>query len=313
MVLHRSGRGKRAPQAGQSATEFVVVLPVLIMLVFGTIQLGLLYQARATLNYATMLAARAGALHNGNMGEMRNALARGLLPLFAKLATPQGYEDARQKAVEETAAAGSMTTIEILNPTSAAFSDFGRPREDGGAGNELPNDTLSYRTTGEGSASKISIQDANILHLRVTYCFRLIVPVIDRMLHFMLNTTTPDAAVPGMRNPFGIGTAASAAPCSSAQSNGLRIQVRSEAMVRMQSPFYQANLSSPGASPGGGSPPGGGGPGGGTAPGGTPPGSDPLPDPPDDPDDPGSPTDPGGTCTGPDCPVCPELPLDQQG
>jgi hypothetical protein len=278
------------------------VLPVLVMLVFGTIQLGLLYRGRATLNYATMLAARAGALHNGDMGEMRGALARGLLPMFATSASPAGYEEGRLTAEAETA--GSLATIEVLNPTPAAFSDFGRPREDGGSGSELPNDTLSYRTSGEGAASKISIQDANILHVRVTYCFRLIVPVIDRMLNFMLNTAAPDAAVPGLRNPFGIGAAASSAPCGATLSGGPRIQIRSEAMVRMQSPFYQANLSSPGSS-GPGTPPGGGGPGGGgTPPGSIPPGGAPVPGPTEDPDNPGSPTDPGGTCTGDSCPVC---------
>lgn len=288
--------------SGQSAIEFLIVLPALVMLVFGTIQAGLLYRARATLNHATLLAARAGALHNGNQGEMRSALARGLLPLFAHAATPQGYEAARVRAVAETAP-GAMVTIEVLNPTAAAFADFGRARDDAGSGSELPNDTLAYRATTPGAASKISIQDANLLHVRVTYCLRLIVPVIDRLLDGMLNSADPDGAAPGLRNPFGIGAVAVSAPCTGAAAADRRIRIRSEAIVRMQSPFYRANLAGPGSSPGGGEPPGGAPPGSGPPGAPAPPGG-PAGDEPDEPDEPGGPADPGGPCTGPDCPVC---------
>ena len=230
-----------ARQRGQSATEFLVVFPAVIFLVFGIIQLALLYQGRSTLNYATMLAARAGALHNGDMGEMRNALARGLAPMFASKATTTGYAEALAKAHIETAALSNMTKIEILNPTKEALDDFGRPRLDGQAGTELPNDTLNYRTATPGGKSKISVQDANLLHVRVTYCYRLIVPIIDRMLHSAMNGGSIDAT--GMSNPFGIGSAPILASCFNPALKGPRIQIRSEAIVRMQTPFYRANIA----------------------------------------------------------------------
>ncbi|HEU4775905.1 MAG TPA: TadE/TadG family type IV pilus assembly protein [Telluria sp.] len=229
-------------QRGQSATEFLVVFPAVVFLVFGVIQMALLYQGRATLNYATMLAARAGALHNGNMGEMRNALARGLAPMFAHKATTTGYAEALAKATVETAALSNMTKIEILNPTKEALDDFGRPRLDGQPGTELPNDTLNYRTTTPGSKSKLSVQDANLLHVRVTYCYRLIVPIIDRMLHSAVNGGAVEAT--GMSNPFGIGNPPFLAPCTNPLMDGPRIQIRSEAIVRMQTPFYKANVGS---------------------------------------------------------------------
>lgn len=269
---------------GQAATELLVVLPVLVLLLFGTIQLGLMYQGRATLNHATMLAARAGALHNGDQGAMRNALARGLTPLFASEASATGYAEALGKAMLETAAASNMTRIEILNPTSAALADFGRARLDGEEGRELPNDTLHYRTTAPGGSSNLSIQDANLLHVRVTYCYRLIVPVIDRMLHAAVNAVTTPTTGSGMRNPFGIGAAPGlGAPCSNPAMRGPRIEIRSEAILRMQSAFFEVNLD-------------GGGP-------GTP------VEPPDtgvpvDPEEPGNPTDP----TDPTDPEEPEEP-----
>lgn len=231
-------------QRGQSATEFLVVFPAVVLLVFGIIQLALLYQGRSTLNYATMLAARAGALHNGNMGEMRNALARGLAPLFAPSADNAGYVEALTEAIKQTHAASNLTKIEILNPTKEALEDFGRPRLDGKAGTELPNDTLNYRTTTAGTKSKISVQDANLLHVRVTYCYRLIVPIIDRMLHSAVNGGAIEAT--GMSNPFGIGNKPLLAPCTNPLFKGPRIQIRSEAIVRMQTPFYKANVGGAG-------------------------------------------------------------------
>nr|WP_315400778.1 TadE/TadG family type IV pilus assembly protein [uncultured Duganella sp.] len=230
----------RRRQRGQSATEFVVIFPALVLLVFGILQMGFVYQGRSTLNYATMLAARAGALHNGDVGEMRNALARGLAPLFAGEATTAGYSAALAKAAAETAGPAALTSIEILNPRATAFTDFGRTRLDGTKGKELPNDTLAYRNSGAGAASKQSVQDANLLHVRVTYCFRLIVPVIDRVVQAAFNGNDPGPG--GMGDPFGLGGASAPTLCNAATA-GRRIYIQSEAIVRMQSPFFESNLA----------------------------------------------------------------------
>jgi len=278
---------------GQAAVEFAVAFLAVVLLVFGIIQLAFIYQGRSTLNYATTLAARAGALHNGDPGAMRNALARGLAPLFAAKASPEGYSQALEKALNEATLA---TNIEILNPTKAAMSDFGRPRLDGQQGQELPNDTLSYRSPTPGSSSGLSIQDANLLHLRVTYCFRLIVPIIDRMLHSALHDDGSSASSAGnmMTDPFGTGGVVQPTSCSNPSLRGIRIQMRSEAIVRMQSSFYAANLQAanggggtgggspgtPGTPPDRDSPPGTGNPGGPGNPG------DEDPDPPIDEGDP---------------------------
>lgn len=226
-------------------TEFLIVFPLLIMLLFGIIQFGLIYQARATLNYATLLAARAGAVNNGNAGKMRAALAAGLAPLFASDPSMGGYAGALGKANLETVAGAGMVKLDVLNPTSAALNDFGRDRLDGGSGRELPSDTLSYRSTAPGSASGISVQDANILHVRVSYCFRLIVPVMDRVIHAGVNALSPASPVlsaNGMQDPFGTDGTTVAVECANPLFRGPRIVIRSEAMVRMQSPFFEANL-----------------------------------------------------------------------
>ena len=183
-----------------------------------------------------------------------------------------------------------MASIEILNPTADSFKDFGRNRLDGGSGTELPDDTLAYRKSDAGTASKQSVQDANLLHVRVTYCFRLIVPVIDRMLQAAFNTPAPSESF-GMSNPFGIGDPPAGAVCANGKLDklsGRRIYIQSEALVRMQTPFFEQNLA------------------GSTTPGqpGAPAPSDPgVPFDPSDPDspvDPGTPIDPP-TPGGPEC------------
>ncbi|WP_056338331.1 TadE/TadG family type IV pilus assembly protein [Massilia sp. Leaf139] len=227
-------------EAGQASTEFLVALPLLILLLFGIVQFSLIYQARSTLNHATMLAARAAALHHGDRVKMRDALASGLAPLFAKQPSILAYNQAVVDAKTDLQGPGRATLL-VLNPTRAAFTDFAQARLDGKGGRELPNDTLNYRNTSRGTASRISVQDANLLHLRVTWCYRLIVPVVDRVIYATVNALGPgDAALSanGMADPFGTGGATPAnRPCVKP-----RIEIRSEAFVRMQTPFYESNL-----------------------------------------------------------------------
>ena len=232
-------------QSGAAATEFIIIFPALIFLLFGIIQWGLIYQARATLNYATLLAARAGAVQNGSKAEMRKGLAAGLTPLFATEASISGVTAARAKAFAEISIL-NLAQIEVLNPTSKSMSDFGRPKLDGTAGTELPNDTLTYRNPSPGANSGISVQDANILHVRITYCYRMIVPVVGRMIEAVSHTLTPfdkSLQANGMSDPFGIGSPLIIdALCTRPFANGPRIRIESEAVVRMQSPFDKKNL-----------------------------------------------------------------------
>ncbi|MBV8464661.1 MAG: pilus assembly protein [Burkholderiales bacterium] len=230
----------RARQRGQSAMEILIILPVLLVLVYGIIQFALIFQARAVLNHATMMAARAGALHNGDKAAMRTALASGLTPLFAHDASATGYASALAAAQLEVLPAANLANITVVNPTKAAMNDFGRPRLDGKSGNELPNDTLNYRDSSPGSNSKLSIQDANLIHVHVTYCYRLIVPLVNRVIWTVINS--PLLSSNSMQNPFGIDGAITAIdPCLSYMP-GLRMTITSEAVVRMQSSFYESNL-----------------------------------------------------------------------
>src|SRR5262245_24617695 len=75
--------GANRRHRGQALVEFLILFPTLLMLVLGAFQFALIYQAKQTLNYATFMAARQGALKNGKMNSIKDGLAGGMTPLFA--------------------------------------------------------------------------------------------------------------------------------------------------------------------------------------------------------------------------------------
>lgn len=62
--------------------EFIIVAPVMLLLVMGIIQFGLIYKAKITLNYATFQSARAGSLNNASLSEIQLAFASNMAPLY---------------------------------------------------------------------------------------------------------------------------------------------------------------------------------------------------------------------------------------
>ncbi len=174
-------------QLGQAMTEFLVIAPLLLFFCFGTIQFVLLYQAKSTLDVAVLEAAREGAVNHGSMTAMQAGLARGLAPLYARRATVEGVQAAQSKAAVDLVTASQ---INIVSPTPAMISDFARPRyypEEGAYEVEIPNDTLMYRSSALGSASGVDIQDANLLKIRVHYCYNMYVPLVNKVIYYVTN------------------------------------------------------------------------------------------------------------------------------
>ena len=233
---------------GQGMTEFLIVAPLLLFFGFVTVQLVLLYQAKATLDVAALEAAREGAVNHGSMAAMREGLARGLAPLYARSADTVGA----QSALLAARGAASETSIEIVNPSAAMMRDFARPRfypDEGVSHDEIPNDTLMYRDTSAGGESNVNVQDANLLKLRVHYCFDMVAPVAAKVLYFAANTIG-NVATNGVfpREPADADVDAYGSPrrpdrlCKTTLADGWRSQhwpvaLESEAIVRMQSPF----------------------------------------------------------------------------
>lgn len=182
-------RRKTCSARGAAIVEAVIAVPILLAVILGAIQFGLVYEAKATLNHAGLQAARAGAVANAEPAAMRGAFARGLAPLHSPESSLQGVAST---AARIEAALVTDARIRILNPTREAFDDFG---EDVAGRREIPNDRLHARSTAVGAASGLNLQDANLLKLEITYGYELKVPLVNWFIaRVLLATRAPGDA-----------------------------------------------------------------------------------------------------------------------
>ena len=183
--------------AGQAMTEFIIVIPVLILLIFGTIQIAFIYSAKTTLNYATFQAARLGAVNHASYSSMRRGLIRGLAPLYTESADLDGVKSDIKAGYDSDGAkrdarseVDGYTRIIRLSPKASMFEEAGEENDDGVL--EIPNDNLMYRS-GDADYDGVSIQDGNLLKIRVQYCYKLMVPIVNKIIGSLseLNNTRP--------------------------------------------------------------------------------------------------------------------------
>ncbi len=206
----------RRDVAGQSMVEFIIAAPVLLFLILSIVQFVLLYRIKATLDYAALEAARAGAVHGADKGEMKNGLARGMTPLFAHKTSMTELETAYLKSKAEMALFGK---VEVINPTRSAWNEHKEKQYNGKYA--LPNDSLAFRSDSVGR-SGVSVQDANILKIRVTYQAPLVVPFVSWVLKGKSEYLKSGTFEGSPLNPITD-----------------RLPIESYAIVRMQSPIYE--------------------------------------------------------------------------
>ncbi len=262
----RPVRKKR--QFGAAMAEFLVATPALLLLGLGGFQGVMAYNAKTVLDYATFEAARTGAVTHAQTAPMRETLGLRLAPVFGGDGSAKDAIAAITRASLDTQDK-RYTKIKILNPTQQAFDDFGGPSPIPGV-QEIQNSHLKYLPTTPGATSQVSIQDANLLKIKVTYGYRLTVPLISNVVTALLEKTDPKHAVYYAAN---------------------RIPIQAVATVRMQSearPDGNAPVDGSGGTPPGNPPDDP--PSDGSPPGDTDPGDgDPSTDPVDDPDTPSDP------------------------
>ncbi len=175
----------RKSQAGVSMMETVIIFPILLMIGLGIVHLGLVYQAKANLEYAALMAARVGSVTSINETAMLSELARRMTPSQIGPNVPT---------------VGDFS-IQVLNPTVPMFQDCGiRPANTSGcvvpAICEIPNFGLQYRPVTD-DCDGTSIQDANLLRIRVTYRFNSYVPFMNVPL-FASEYDNVGGAAPGV-------------------------------------------------------------------------------------------------------------------
>ena len=242
--------------SGQAMIEFLIITPVLLLLVFGALQFALMYQAKTALNYATFEAARAGALSNARTSIIENTFARGMAPVYTHDDTVDEVEQARERVRRDIM--NGLVIFEMINPDINAFNDFGFDLYDDG-NIYIPNDNLMYRPVNTGSTSGLTVQDANLLKLHITYCYPLYVPFVNQFIIRLMKN------VPNADEPWNAGiplSGTSNETCLKSRSPDddrwmdalkpdvqARFPLHAQAIVRMQSPAIQPPSAGMGSGP----------------------------------------------------------------
>lgn len=166
-------------QSGATMVEFIIATPAVLFLGLGSVQAGLIYHGKTTLNYATFEAARAGAVDHAQLDGMKKELGFRLAPLV-------GGDGTAAKAAEAIAMSTAsvnlplQTKLEILNPTIEAFDDWGEVSLESGV-RAIPNSHLRNRHSERGqigAQSGLNLHDANLLKIKVTHGFKMKIPFI---------------------------------------------------------------------------------------------------------------------------------------
>ncbi len=228
---------------GQAMVEFIIIFMVMIMLVFGIFQFTLIYKAKITLNYATFEAVRAGAVNNARIAAVNQAFARGMAPLYTHRDTVEAVHTARKQVTDEIAD-GEQVCIERINPIKQDFTEHQIantyfPDPNLTEGFAIPVDNLFYRsdktTSGPGGGSgRVSIQDATLLKIKITYCYPLYVPFLNRVIPEWFTGTsnvtqfTGDATAVAHDAGFGA--------FKQACINNRQLPITASAVMRMQTP-----------------------------------------------------------------------------
>ncbi|MDY6929663.1 MAG: TadE/TadG family type IV pilus assembly protein [Pseudomonadota bacterium] len=200
--------GKLSRQGGSFVIESVWLWPLLLMLTLGVVQMGFLYNAKATMNNATFQAAREGSIKHADKAAMEKRLAEAMAPLYTKKAGigQLAYQRKRLAAAMRMPGA-AIGEVEIISPTRKVYGEFekiqyylddrGRERRIA----QMPNDNLNVRSSAQktvkiGSENiEINLQDANLLKIRGHWCYKMIVPFLNYIIY---KTYT---SLPGAKNP----------------------------------------------------------------------------------------------------------------
>jgi hypothetical protein len=151
--------------------EFVVVGPLITILGLGILQYSLMFFAKNQIDHANFMAARAGSVAQANVATIRDAYVRALIPLYG------GGRNTQELTESYAKAAADMTPqslrIEVLNPTKQSFDDFATDQAMNASygGRAIPNGNLALRPNVDavGATSGQTLQDANLLKLRITH------------------------------------------------------------------------------------------------------------------------------------------------
>ncbi|MGV7207017.1 DUF192 domain-containing protein [Oxalobacteraceae bacterium A2-2] len=183
-------------ERGSAMIEFTVVAPLITLIGLGLVQYGMLFFARSQINHASFLAAREGVTANAKLNNIYAAYLRGLIPLYGGGKTTEELAAALTRAAGDIGENGSGNAqIELLNPTRQSFDDWNEPALQAllktGNRRVIPNSGLAYKELKVGAASGQTIQDANLLKLRITHGYLPKIPLVKNLYTTYLTWLDP--------------------------------------------------------------------------------------------------------------------------
>ncbi len=135
--------------SGQAMVEYVIILPVMLMLILAIVQFGLIYRAKTTLNYATFQAVRAGTLNNASLSDMELSFASNMAPMYTT-----GYTSINSSGDCESSF--QVPTIGVDTNTGQVLDSGERVARLGSRGG------TGSRTITQGAAAIRPVLDANL-------------------------------------------------------------------------------------------------------------------------------------------------------
>ena len=108
-------RGQFGEEQGQAMAEFTIVLPIVVLVLFGIIQFGIVFNNYETLTDATRAGARVGAVARGSSNPTQNATTA-----VQKAATDLNQSNL-SITVSSTWGAGSDVTVTATYPYSISL------------------------------------------------------------------------------------------------------------------------------------------------------------------------------------------------
>ncbi len=168
-------------QSGHALIEWLVAVPLVLLLAFSGLQWALIWQARHALEYGAQGAVLAAATQHGQSAALEAGFAAAMGPYWGL-----ADEQSQRRRVEQGVASGWFAWRRAW-PPAAAFTDFAEPALDDfgrqvAGESEIPNDNLRFRTRVSGATSAITLQEANRIVLQVTYGVPLVVPVVSSLM-----------------------------------------------------------------------------------------------------------------------------------
>lgn len=183
-------------ERGSAMIEFTVVGPVITLLGLAILQYGMLFFAKTQINYAAFMAAREGSTANANMNTIFAAYVRALIPLYGGGQSSAELADSLTKATADVGNNGSDNVdIEMLNPTKESFADWNDPALQAslhtGGKRVIPNAGQPFKPTTVGPTSGETVQDANLIKLRITHGYLPKVPLVKNLYTTYLKWADP--------------------------------------------------------------------------------------------------------------------------